>query len=57
MTLLKRIVAEKRALIVPLSVALLINVGVYAIVVYPLEVRSAGAIDRATAAAAALKDA
>ena len=57
MTLLKRIAAEKRALLVPLSVALFINVGVYAIVVYPLEVRSAGAIDRATAAAAALKDA
>ena len=57
MTLRKRIAAEKRALIVPLSVALFINVGVYAIVVYPLEVRSAGAIDRATAAAAALKEA
>ena len=57
MTLLKRIVAENRVLVVPLSVALLINVGVYAIVVYPLEVRSAGAIDRATAAAAALKEA
>ena len=57
MTLLKRIAAEKRALLVPLSVALFINVGVYAIVVYPLEVRSAGAIDRAIAAAAALKEA
>ena len=57
MTLLKRIAAEKRALVVPLAVALLLNVGVYAFVVYPLEVRSAGAMDRATAAAAALRDA
>ena len=57
MMLLKRIAAEKRALVVPLAVVLLLNIGVYAFVVYPLEVRSAGAIDRATAAAAALKDA
>ena len=57
MTLVKRILAEKRALVVPLLVALLLNVGVYAFVVYPLEVRSAGAIDRASAAVAALKDA
>ena len=57
MTLFKRIVAEKRALVVPLAVALLLNVGVYAFVVYPQEVRSAGAIYRAAAAAASLRDA
>jgi hypothetical protein len=53
MTLLKRIVAEKRGLIVPLSVALLINIAVYALVVYPLGVKSASAADRAATAAQA----
>lgn len=51
----KRIVAEKRALIVPLGIATLVNVGVYALVVYPLSVKSLGAADRAAAAAAARK--
>ena len=50
MTLLKRIVTEKRGLIVPLVVALLINIGVYGLVVYPLGVKSATAADRAVAA-------
>ena len=52
-TLLRRIVAEKRGLIVPLTVALLVNIAVYALVVYPLGVKSASAADRAAAAAQA----
>ena len=51
--LLRRIIAEKRGLIVPLVVVLLINVAVYALVVYPLGVKSASAADRAAAAAQA----
>ena len=51
MTLLSRIAAEKRGLLVPLAIALLINVAVYALVVYPLGVKSATAADRAAAAA------
>ena len=53
MTLLRRIAAEKRGLLVPLAIALLINVAVYALVVYPLGVKSATAADRAAAAAEA----
>src|SRR5438132_754559 len=55
MTLLKRIVVEKRSLLVPLGVALLINVAVYALVVYPLETKAATASDRARAAAQSLR--
>jgi hypothetical protein len=57
MTLWGRILAEKRSLIVPIAAALLINVGVYALVVYPLGVRSAGAARRAANAAATLRGA
>ena len=53
MMLLKRILAEKRSVIIPLALALLVNVGVYGFVVYPLGVKSAGAADRAAAAARA----
>ena len=53
MTLLRRVVAEKRGLIVPLAVALLLNIAVYALVVYPLGVKSANAADRAVQAAQA----
>jgi hypothetical protein len=55
MTLWKRILVEKRALAVPLLLGLLINIGVYVLVVYPLGVKSATAADRALAAAAAVK--
>jgi hypothetical protein len=55
MTLWKRIVVEKRALVIPLALAILVNVGVYALVVYPLGVKSATAADRAAAAVDALK--
>jgi Tfp pilus assembly protein PilO len=50
MTLLRRIVSEKRGLLVPLVVALVLNIGVYALVVYPLGVKSASAADRAALA-------
>ena len=55
MTISKRILAEKRTLIVPLVLAILVNIGVYAFAVYPLGIRSASAVDRAVAAAAALR--
>jgi hypothetical protein len=57
MTPLKRILAEKRQLLLPLAVVLLINAGVYGLVVYPLQARAAGAEDRAASAAAALRGA
>jgi len=55
MTLWKRIIVEKRALVIPLALAIVVNVAVYALVVYPLGVKSATAADRAEAAAAAVK--
>ena len=42
-----RILAEHRAVILALGAALLVNILVYAFVVYPLARRSAGAADRA----------
>ena len=51
MSLVRRIVTEKRGLIIPLVIALLVNIGVYALVVYPLGVKSATAVDRAASAA------
>jgi hypothetical protein len=54
MTLWKRVLVEKRALVIPLLLAIAINIGVYALVVYPLGVKSATAADRAEAAAAAV---
>jgi len=50
MTLGKRVFREKRGLLLPLGIALLINLLVYAFVVYPLGVRSATAVDRASVA-------
>jgi hypothetical protein len=55
MTLGRRILSEKRSFVVPLAVALLVNVGVYAFVVYPLGVKSAGSVTRARQASAALR--
>ena len=55
MTLGRRIFAEKRAVIVPLAIAALANVLVYALVVYPLRQKSLGAADRAKNAAVTLK--
>jgi len=57
MSLVRRIIAEKRAMLVPLIAALLINIAVYALVVYPLGVKSATSVDRAAAAAQARRSA
>lgn len=57
MTLVRRIIAEKRGLILPLTIALVVNIAVYALVVYPLGVKSASAADRAAAAAEARQSA
>jgi Tfp pilus assembly protein PilO len=55
MTLARRILIEKRSILVPLALALLVNAAVYALVVYPLESKAATATDRATAAAQSLR--
>ena len=57
MTLVRRILAEKRAIVLPLGLALLANAGVYALAVYPLQAKSAGAAGRAAAAARQLTSA
>src|SRR4051812_15327707 len=54
MTLWKRILVEKRLLVIPLLLAIAINIGVYALIVYPLGVKSATAADRAAAATQAV---
>jgi len=51
----KRVLTEKRALIVPLVLGLLGNIAAYGLWVYPLGVKSAGAADRAAAAARSLQ--
>jgi hypothetical protein len=51
MTLGRRVIQEHRRYLWPLMAALLINLAVYAFVVYPLGVKSATAVDRAAAAA------
>ena len=56
-SLVQRIVAEKRRQLLPLGIALLVNIGVYGLVVYPLGVKSANAADRAAAAAEARQSA
>ncbi len=53
MTLWRRIAQEHRGALIGLAVALLVNVAAYVFGVRPLAARSAGAADRATAAAAA----
>jgi len=55
MTLWKRILVEKRVAIIPLALVLLANIAAYALWVYPLGVKSAGAADRAAAAARAVQ--
>jgi hypothetical protein len=55
MTLWKRILAEKRAVIIPLLLGVIGNVAAYALWVYPLGVKSEGAADRAAAATQALQ--
>jgi Tfp pilus assembly protein PilO len=55
MTLTKRILHEKRAIVLPLVLVLIVNVLAYVFVVYPLVRREAGATGRAGAAASTLK--
>jgi Tfp pilus assembly protein PilO len=55
MTLLQRILREKRSIILPLFIGLLVNIVAYVLVVRPLGVRSASAADRARAASQNLK--
>jgi len=55
MTLWRRILVEKRMLIVPLAFGIAANIAVYALVVHPLGVKSANAAGRAAAALDALK--
>jgi Tfp pilus assembly protein PilO len=50
----RRVLTEKRALIVPVIIALLVNVGLYLIVVYPLSKKVAGGQQQSEAAIAAL---
>lgn len=50
MRLAKRIFVEKRALIIPVGLGVLLNIAAYAFVVRPLAVKSAGVADRAVAA-------
>lgn len=57
MTLLKRILAEKRSILIPLATALAVNVVVYALVVYPKGRQEAATVDRANAAAASRESA
>jgi Tfp pilus assembly protein PilO len=54
LTTVRRVLAEKRTLIVPVVIALLVNVALYAIVVYPLSKKVAGDEQEAESAAAAL---
>jgi hypothetical protein len=54
-SLFKRILLEKRAALVPLVVAALTNVAGYVLVVRPLEIRSATAVERSAAATAAVR--
>jgi len=53
--LVRRVIAEKRAVVVPLAVALAANLLAYILVVRPLEAKSAGAADRAAQTASALR--
>lgn len=53
--LLKRVIVEKRPLVLPLVIAIVGNIAAYGLVVRPRGVKSAGAADRAVAASAALK--
>ena len=57
MTLVRRIVSEKRGALVPLLLALLVNIGVYVLVVHPLAAKSESSVDRAASAAQARRSA
>ena len=51
MTLWKRILYEKRLLVIPLALGAILNAIAYLVIVRPLGVKAAGVADRATAAA------
>ena len=53
--LFRRVVAEKRSMILPLVIALIVNLVAYFLVVRPRGIKSAGAADRAAAAADTLR--
>jgi len=53
--LLRRVIDERRAIVLPLVFALVANILAFGLVVRPRGIKSAGAADRAAAAAAALK--
>ena len=55
MTFWTRVFREKRAIVVALLLGVVLNVAAYGLIVYPLAVKSGGAAERATAAAAALR--
>jgi Tfp pilus assembly protein PilO len=55
MSLTRRLITEHRRIVLPLGVALLVNVLVYALVVYPLSQRVANVEQRNQAAEAALR--
>lgn len=55
MNIARRIFTEKRAFIVPLLLAVVANLLVYTLVVYPLRVKSRGAADRAKNAVTTLR--
>ncbi len=57
MGLVKRVLAEHRRLVIPLSVALVVNVLAYALIVYPLSDRVANVTQRDLAAEQALTQA
>jgi hypothetical protein len=55
--LLMRILREKRAVLIPIVLGAIANAAAYAILVRPLGIKSEGAVDRAAAAAASLRNA
>lgn len=55
MMLSKRILLEKRSLVIPLALGAVLNIAAYVLIVYPLGVKSVGAAGRAAAAARTLK--
>ncbi len=55
MMLSKRILREKRSLVIPLALGAILNMAAYGLIVYPLGVKSVGAAGRAAAAARTLK--
>ena len=55
MTLLRRILVEKRTIVTVVAAGIAANIALYALVVYPRGVKSAGAGERAQAAAVSLR--